>query len=84
MTVTGLRKEILGTSQQGRKYQTISGGRRVGAPSRWMVAPRPGDLGGVGRCKDRAKRHRRVKDVVGPWGRTEIHNTVEMGGAGGG
>ena len=46
--VTGLRKELLVAGQQGREAQMSGGGRRVEAPSRWMVAPRPGELGGMG------------------------------------
>ena len=34
------------TAQHGRKAQTSGGGRQAGAPSRWTVAPRPGEMGG--------------------------------------
>ena len=51
-TVTGLNEELLVDSQQGREAQTSSGGRRVGALSRWMVSPRPGELGGISGYKD--------------------------------
>ena len=37
--------------QQGRKAQTRGGGRQAGAPSRWMVAPLPGKMGGEKRVK---------------------------------
>ena len=43
------------------------GGRRVGAPSRWMVAQRLVELGGRSGCKEIAKWRQRVKDggVIG-------------------
>ena len=76
-------------TQKGRESQTSGGGRRLGAPSRWMVAPCPGELGGITECKEREKQCRRVKNgeetvVRSGVGETEIQNTVETGGAEGG
>ena len=42
----GSREGLLVTAQRGREAQTSGGGRRVAAPSRWTVDPRPGKLGG--------------------------------------
>ena len=76
-------------AQQGREPQTISGGRRVRALSRWMVALLQGELGGRSRCRKRAKRCQRVKR----WGsdrsyvpgeETDIQNTVKTCGLEGG
>ena len=64
------------------------GGRQVGAPSRWMVAPCPGKLWGGGGCKERAKRRQTVKygGAIGVRSRggKEIQKKFETGGAGGG
>ena len=47
----------------GREEQTNGGVRRTGALFRWMIAPRPGDMGeGRSECKEREKRRRRVKN----------------------
>ena len=53
--VTGLRMELLWYVWQGREAQTSGGGRRAGAPSRWTVDPR---LGEMGREEEGAKRGR--------------------------
>ena len=39
----------------------------MGEPSKWMVAMRPGELGGKSTCKERAKRLQRVEyeDAIG-------------------
>ena len=37
-------------------------GRRIGAPSRWMVTLRPGKLGGRSGWKERAERRQREKN----------------------
>ena len=68
--------------QKGREAQTISGGRRLGSPSRWVVALRPGELveGGEEGCKDKVKRHQTVKyggaigvrSGGGGWGGSDI------------
>ena len=34
----------------------------MGAPSRWIVAPCPGELGGINVCKEREKHPKRMKD----------------------
>ena len=43
---TGSREELHWSTQQGREVQTSGGGRRAGSPSKWTVAPRPGEIGG--------------------------------------
>ena len=59
--LTGSRKELLVASQKGREVQTSGGGQQVGAPSRWMVAPRLGELGGGSGRKEISNRRQRVK-----------------------
>ena len=76
-------------SKKVREVQTSGGGRRVGALPRWMVSPCPGELGRRSGCKERSKRRLRLKYgvAIGVRSRglgTEIHNTVETVGAGGG
>ena len=88
-SVIGLHKKILVDDQQGREAQVSSGDWWMGEPSMWMVAPRPGKWGGRSRRKERMNQCQRVKDGgeigVRSWGeRTEIQNTVETGGEGGG
>ena len=62
----------------------------MGAPSRWTINLRPGDLGGEREAgtTEREKRCRRVKDGVEIGVRdekkTKTKNTVETGGARGG
>ena len=89
MAATGSREELLGDSQKGRESQTSGGGRRVGLPSRWIVAPCLGELGDRGGCKEISKRRQRVKygEAIGfrsGGEKTAIQNTVETGGAVGG
>ena len=61
-SVTGSRQELLVASQKGREAQTSGGGRKVGAPSRWMVSTCPGELGRRSDCKEIEKWNRRLKD----------------------
>ena len=61
-SVTGSREELLVATQQVREPRTRGGGRRVEEPSRWMVDPRPGELGGRSVCKEISKQRQKVKD----------------------
>ena len=46
LTSTGEQAEdILWAALHGREAQTSGSSRQAGAPSRWMVAPRPGEIG---------------------------------------
>ena len=59
----GLHEELLWYTRHGREAQTSGGGRRAGAPSRWMVDMLPGERwGGISGCKEREKWCRLVKD----------------------
>ena len=55
-----VRKSLWYPSKGGKRRRAVEYGGWGGA-SRWMVAPRPGKLGGRSRCKDRVKRCQRVK-----------------------
>ena len=61
----GSREELLWAECHGREAQTISGGGRAGAPSRWTVDPQPGKRRGG---KERVQREIEAASTGKIWG----------------